>query len=355
MPPARAFAAHCFGLDHEDLRKYCVPVCAGLWPIVLIAVLLAVGWFAGGPLFRLAERNFWSLNSLIVEPCYGVAREGLAHLVEQLLPVRSPKARRSRWRAATAAAAGVVICALALLALWLVWPSSRWVGDISDLASPRLLARVALANGIVLVAAYLAAAALVWAIADATMSQPRDFHGFHAGPHAGRTWRVAHLSDLHVVGERYGFRIESGRSGPRGNDRLQQLLSQLDALHAAEPLDAILVTGDMTDAGRSAEWAELLDAMALHPRLAERVLVLPGNHDLNVVDRANPARLDLPTSPSKRLRQMRALSAMAALQGRRVRVVDRAEGRLGGLLRTWSSRATRRSPHSPMPELCFYP
>jgi hypothetical protein len=305
---------------------------AGLWPIVLIAVLLAVGWFAGGPLFRLAERNFWSLNSLIVEPCYGVAREGLAHLVEQLLPVRSPKARRSRWRAATAAAAGVVICALALLALWLVWPSSRWVGDISDLASPRLLARVALANGIVLVAAYLAAAALVWAIADATMSQPRDFHGFHAGPHAGRTWRVAHLSDLHVVGERYGFRIESGRSGPRGNDRLQQLLSQLDALHAAEPLDAILVTGDMTDAGRSAEWAELLDAMALHPRLAERVLVLPGNHDLNVVDRANPARLDLPTSPSKRLRQMRALSAMAALQGRRVRVVDRAEGRLGGTL-----------------------
>src|ERR1700675_863278 len=140
---------------------------AGLWPIVLIAVLLAVGWFAGGPLFRLAERNFWSLNSLVVEPCYAVAREGLAHLVEQLLPVRSPKARRSRWRAATAAAAGIVICALALLVLWLVWPRSRWVGDISDLASPRLLARVALANGIVLVAAYLAAAALVWAIADA--------------------------------------------------------------------------------------------------------------------------------------------------------------------------------------------
>jgi 3',5'-cyclic AMP phosphodiesterase CpdA len=305
---------------------------AGLWPIVLVAVLLAVGWFAGGPLFRLAERNFWSLNSLVVEPCYAAAREGLAHLVDQLLPARSPKTRRSRWRAATAAAAGVIICALALLALWLAWPHSRWVGNISDFASPHLLARVALANGIVLIAGYLAAAALVWAIADATMSQPRDFHGFHAGPHAGRTWRVAHLSDVHVVGERYGFRIESGRSGPRGNERLKQVLSRLDALHAADPLDAILITGDMTDAGRSAEWAELLDALALHPRLAERVLVLPGNHDLNVVDRANPARLDLPTSPSKRLRQMRALSAMAALQGARVRVVDRAEGRLGGTL-----------------------
>jgi hypothetical protein len=88
----------------------------------------------------------------------------------------------------------------------------------------------------------------------------------------------------------------------------------------------------MTDAGRSAEWAELLDALAVHPRLAERVVMLPGNHDLNVVDRANPARLDLPTSPSKRLRQMRTLSAMAELQGTRVRVVDQAAGHVGAKL-----------------------
>ena len=32
-----------------------------------------------------------------------------------------------------------------------------------------------------------------------------------------RIWRIAHLSEVHVVGERYGFRIESGRSGPIGN------------------------------------------------------------------------------------------------------------------------------------------
>ena len=53
-----------------------------------------------------------------------------------------------------------------------------------------------------------------------------------------------------------------------------------------------------TDAGRSAEWAEFLDAIAPHPELAESMLILPGNHDLNIVDRANPARLDLPTSPN---------------------------------------------------------
>jgi predicted MPP superfamily phosphohydrolase len=305
---------------------------AGLWPIVAIILLLALGWFGGRTLFRLVERSFWSLNSLIVEPCYVGAREGLRQLVDQLLPERTTRTRRSRLRAATALAAGILICALALAALTLAWPVSRWVGTLSDLAAPLRLSPVALANAVVLVALYLAGAALVSAIADAAMAQPRDFRGFLAAAPAGRRWRVAHLSDLHVVGERYGFRIESGRAGPRGNERLKELLRELDALHARSPLDAILITGDMTDAGRSSEWAELLDALALHPALADRLLILPGNHDLNVVDRANPARLDLPTSPSKRLRQLRALSAIDALQGRRVRVVDHAAGRLGATL-----------------------
>ncbi len=60
--------------------------------------------------------------------------------------------------------------------------------------------------------------------------------------------------------------------------------------------------------------------------------MLPGNHDLNIVDRANPARMDLPTSPNRRLRQLRALSAMNAIQGTRVRVVDREKRHLGGTL-----------------------
>ena len=85
----------------------------------------------------------------------------------------------------------------------------------------------------------------------------------------------------------------------------------------------------MTDAGISTEWAEFLDALSEHPRLAERVLMLPGNHDLNIVDRANPARMDLPTSPNRRLRQIRALSAMNVVQGTRVRTIDREAQRLG--------------------------
>ena len=137
-----------------------------------------------------------------------------------------------------------------------------------------------------------------------------------------RRWRVAHLSDIHVVGERFGFRLGSGRAGPRGNDNLMAALRRLDEVHRREPLDAIVVTGDLTDAGTSAEFAELLEALEPFPRLAELMVAVPGNHDVNIVDRANPARLDLPTSPKKRLRQVRSLSALAAMQGAHTRVVD---------------------------------
>ena len=173
----------------------------------------------------------------------------------------------------------------------------------------------ALANSAVIIGLYLAAASLLWGVADATMDQPRDLQAFDEAPADAPRWRVAHLSDVHVVGEQYGFRIESGRLGPRGNERLGRVLDRLDAIHASDPLDFVLITGDMTDAGRSSEWAAFLDLVSRHPALAQRTFILPGNHDVNIVDRNNPARLELPMSPGKRLRQMRALSAMDAVQG----------------------------------------
>jgi hypothetical protein len=160
------------------------------------------------------------------------------------------------------------------------------------------------------------------------MDQPLDLEAFDSAPAGGRVWRVTHLSDIHIVGERYGFRIESGRGGPRGNDRLKRAIARLEQSHAARPLDLVLITGDMTDAGRSAEWAEFFDIVAGYPDLADRMLILPGNHDVNIVDRANPARLDLPFSPAKSLRKMRALSAIAAVAGDRLRLMGAAEAGL---------------------------
>jgi hypothetical protein len=137
-----------------------------------------------------------------------------------------------------------------------------------------------------------------------------------------------------MVGERFGCRIECGRDGPRGNRRFDEVLARLEMIHEEDPLDYIVITGDLTDAGRASEWAEFLSVMARHPKLLERTLIIPGNHDLNVVDRANPARLELPISPGKRLRQMRTLSAICGVQGSRVHVVDPDTHSIGPLLKT---------------------
>ena len=317
------------------LRTFSQSVAAsvgGIWSVLVLVVVIAVGWFGGRRLFRVAEQGFWSLNSIAVQPAYALCREGLRHLSELSLNRWLDEGRRARLRAACAACAGVLLCALALLAIWLVWPWTRWQGELSDLAEPLRFIVPMLANAVAFLCAYCAAAALLWGIADATMDQPRDFTSFGDPSQLKRAWRVAHLSDIHIVGERYGFRIESGRAGPCGNGRLAQVLERLAAIHEKQPLDHILITGDVTDAGRSTEWAEFATALLPHPALAERIAIIPGNHDINIVDRANPARLDLPTSPGPRLREMRSLSAIAALQASRFRVFDPAKRQLGTTL-----------------------
>jgi hypothetical protein len=291
-----------------------------VWPALFLLPLAAFAWFAGRPLLRLAESSFWSLHALAVQPVYVAFREGLRHLAETRLPPGTAANRRAAMRAATAAVAGIVLCAFGIACIALAWPATRWVGTLQDLAAPLRLVPALLANAVVMIAAYFAAAALVWGAADAAMDQPRDLPGFATASPDARQFRVAHLSDIHTVGEAYGFRIECGRAGPRGNALWQATLARLAAVHAACPLDVIVITGDMTDAGRSAEWAEFFAALQRHPALAALVLALPGNHDVNVVDRASPSRMDLPTSPTKRLRQLRTISALDVLQGERVRL-----------------------------------
>src|SRR5262249_31283355 len=299
---------------------------------LVLVVLVAVGWVGWRPLLRLAEASFWSLNALAVQPAYTFCSEALRHLVERMFGRHSSATQRARLRAVSSAAAGIILCGCALSIAILVWPASRWQGNVADLAGLHRLIVPTLANAVVLVSSYLAIAAVIGGIADTSRAQPFDLTAFDAAPSGSRTWRIAHVSDIHVVGERYGFRIESGRGGSRGNDRLMRVMARIAAIHATHPLDLVLVSGDMTDAGRATEWAEFLDAVGQHPSLVARMIVLPGNHDLNIVDRANPARLDLPFSTGKRLRQMRTLSAIAAVQGDRVRLIAGNSGRLAQTL-----------------------
>ena len=106
---------------------------AEILPALLLPPLVAIGWFAGRPLLRLAESSFWSLNALAVQPVYIVFREGLRHLAEQLLAPRMSEARRASVRAGAAAVSGFAICGLGVGVVVLVWPASRWVGSLADL------------------------------------------------------------------------------------------------------------------------------------------------------------------------------------------------------------------------------
>src|SRR6516164_6126837 len=67
--------------------------------LLLLAVIVALGWFGGRGLFRLAESSFWSLRSLAVQPGYAACREGLRHLAERALSSRATAAQLGRLRA----------------------------------------------------------------------------------------------------------------------------------------------------------------------------------------------------------------------------------------------------------------
>ena len=116
-----------------------------------LAGILALGWFGWRTLFRLVEKSFWALNSIVVQPGYAAFREVLRHLAEKLFAKRRQRTTRAKLRAASAAVAGLLVCALALLVLWLVWPMRHLFGSIAEIDSWTKLAVVALANSVVVI------------------------------------------------------------------------------------------------------------------------------------------------------------------------------------------------------------
>ena len=292
---------------------------------LVLVVVVALGWIGWRPLFRIAEANFWSLNALAVQPAYAFCREALRHLVERMF------ARHSTATSGRDCVRRVPPVPVSYLRMRAIDSHSRLAGLTLDgqRGRPRGAAPPHRPH------------ARQRRRASLRLSGDRVAHLGHCGCDHGpavRPYRircravrqphVAHCSPLrHSCGRR------TIRFSHRKRSRRPTWQRSLDASYGAHrghpfrsPARPLLVSGDMTDAGRATEWAEFLDAVAQHPGLAARMIVLPGNHDVNIVDRANPARLDLPFSPGKRLRQMRTLSAIAAVQGDRVRVVAHSSG-----------------------------
>jgi metallophosphoesterase superfamily enzyme len=95
-------------------------------------------------------------------------------------------------------------------------------------------------------------------------------------------FQILHFSDLHFVSDDGSSRVEAWGKPPHGN---AELLAAFDHYRDwMSAVDAVVLTGDITDAGRETEWKSFIGAWQQVPAEARvRCFIVPGNHDLNVV------------------------------------------------------------------------
>ena len=309
--------------------------------LVLLVVLGAAALWIGRPLLAMAVDNFWHLHYTLVFPLFVALREVLRVLAEQLRG-RSPSPEQlDRGRRIGTVLAALFFAGGGLTLAYLVEISFGL--QLVDVEHVRVWAVVqaALGNAAVVLGLSTTVESLYWIGRELTLRGPvRNWVPPPSNANASVV-HVAHLSDLHVVGERYGYRMEAGTLGPRGNRCIRHAWRKLATIHALTPVDRVFMTGDITDAGTRAEWAEFLDLLRGCPELRARMSFVPGNHDVNIVDRTNPARFDLPWSLGQSLRKLRVVLALDTIQGGRTHVVDRVSGALGPLLREYLREGTR--------------
>lgn len=307
----------------------------------LLALLIVLAIWVGRPLLRVGLDNFKHLHYTLVFPIFVALRELLRTIAERLHGRSITPQQLNRGRVLGALAAALLFAAGGLALAITVWSSfGLQVLDAGHI-HPWPLAKAALVNAAIVIGLSTAVESLYWLWQEFSLSGPvLDWSPGPVDPNSPSV-RIAHLSDLHLVGERYGYRMEAGTHGPSGNQCIVRSLRKLVALDAATPLDRVLVTGDITDAGTRAEWAEFIDILRDFPELRSRLSFVPGNHDVNVVDRTNAGRLDLPWSLSSSLRKLRTILALDMVQGNRAHVVERASGALGPLLQDYLREGRR--------------
>ena len=318
--------------------KFNAAVSLGYTPavaVVVLVLLVAAAFWIGRPLLPKAIENFWHLHYTLVFPIFVAVREILRSMFEQFSDRRATPEKLERNRRL-----GTVIGALLFagggiaLALSVDLSIGLQLVDVEHVR-PWAVARAALGNAALVLGLSTAAESLYWVWRELGF-RGRVLDWAPSLPEPGTAIdRVAHLSDLHFVGERYGCRMEAGTHGPRGNRCIRRALCKLAAIHASSPLNRVLLTGDITDDGTRAEWAEFIDLFRNYPELRARLSFVPGNHDVNIVDRNNPGRFDLPGSASQSLRKLRVVLALDALQGDRAHIVDRTSGALGPTLKDY--------------------
>jgi hypothetical protein len=307
----------------------------------LLIFLVGAALWIGRPLLKMAFYNYRHLHYSLIFPIFVAVREILRTVIETLGGrSKTPKQLDRRRRFATVLAALLFAGGGLALAIAVDFRIGLKLINVEQVRVWPIF-KAALGNAAVIFGLSTVFESLFWLWRELTLSDPVLDWVPGPAPSASSTLRIAHLSDLHLVGERYGCRMECGSFGPHGNRSFRSALRKLAAIHARTPLDRILVTGDVTDAGTRAEWVEFIDLLRECPQLRERMSFVPGNHDVNIVDRTNPARLDFPWSAGQALRKLRFVLALDAVQGGRARLVDHVSGALGPSLQDYLREGKR--------------
>ncbi|RPJ62040.1 MAG: hypothetical protein EHM23_04765 [Acidobacteria bacterium] len=92
-----------------------------------------------------------------------------------------------------------------------------------------------------------------------------------------QTYRIVHLSDLHLTARDTDRRSEPKLFGPlRGMNVAFRTILRSPQINKA---DVVLITGDITDRGDPAAWAVFQEAITA-AGIGDRLLIVPGNHDV---------------------------------------------------------------------------
>lgn len=288
----------------QEWWKSVVWISAGLRFGVPALLLCCVAWFGGAPVDvgapGLARAWWWTLLAVSLFNTWHGFRPLLVFLraLKERLYRRAPR----------------IAADLGMAAAWTLLAGLAWV--FLDTGCGCLHPPAAL---VALCSAELAVAFWVHALVGLLSGgralrlvelSPDQAEAFSRPAGLAQSLNVAHLSDLHLT-DQGGTLAVSGGLG--GNTQFKALLRA----HAAtlRRQDAVILSGDVTDAGRASEWKVFFTEWE-RLGLSGRCILVPGNHEVNIIDPADRVAVD-PAHVLRAKRLLRTLAALDRMQGDR--------------------------------------
>ena len=133
---------------------------------------------------------------------------------------------------------------------------------------------------------------------------------------------ISHWSDLHLTASDEQPLVEDRLLGRRVPAVTNRFFSHLLETEEWNDSEAIIVTGDITDTGVGEEWNIFRNAIDANASIGNKIVLVPGNHDINIVDKPTLFKVESGDRTYLKLRLMRTILALDMVQGHRAQVID---------------------------------